>query len=163
MPADAVFDPERMLQALNRHGVRYVVVGGLAVAAHGVIRATADLDVVVDRSWDNAAALADALRELDAVDLDGSQRTLSPEALVRRADRRFHTPHGDVHVLHEVGGVPDYSQLTPPDEYALGELVVPVATLNALRAMKRAAGRDKDRIDLAELDALHGRSDPANE
>jgi hypothetical protein len=158
MSADAVFDPERILRALNGHGVRYVVVGGLAVAAHGVIRATADLDLVIDRDWDNAAALADTLRELGAVDPDGSQRTLSREALARRADRRFRTPHGDVHVLHEVSGVPEYRQLLPPDHFALGELIVPVATLSALRAMKRSAGRDKDRIDLAELDALHGPS-----
>lgn len=156
MPTEAVFDPERILLALNERGVRYVVVGGLAVAAHGVVRATADLDLVVERTWDNAAALADALRDLGAVDIDGSQRALSREGLVRRADRRFRTPHGDAHVLHEVSGVPEYAQLLPPDKYALGDLIVPVATLAALRAMKRAAGRDKDRIDLAELDALHG-------
>ena len=163
MPADAVFDPERILLALNEGGVRYVVVGGLAVAAHGVVRATADLDIVVERSWENAAALADALRKLGGVDIEGSQHVLSREALVRRADRRFRTPYGDVHVLHEVSGVPEYAQLLPPDRYALGELIVPVATLAALRAMKRAAGRDKDRIDLAELDALHGPSDRNDE
>jgi hypothetical protein len=159
MSAEAVFDPEQILRVLNEHGVRYVVVGGLAVAAHGVVRATADLDLVIERDWGNAAALGDALRRLGAVDLEGSQGPLTQEALVRRADRRFRTRHGDLHLLHEIAGVPDYVQLLPADHFALGDVTVPVATLAALRAMKRSAGRDKDRIDLAELDALHGPGD----
>jgi hypothetical protein len=55
MAAERAFDPEAILRALNAHGVRYVVIEGFAVAAHGVVRATADLDVVVERSWENAA------------------------------------------------------------------------------------------------------------
>lgn len=57
MAADAHFDPEAILRGLNRHAVRYVVVGGFAVAAHGVVRATADLDLAVERSWENAGRL----------------------------------------------------------------------------------------------------------
>ncbi len=50
MNDDQAFDPEAILAAFNGHGVEYVVVGGLAVAAHGVVRATADLDVVGDHA-----------------------------------------------------------------------------------------------------------------
>jgi hypothetical protein len=46
MSGDAVFEPDRVVSALNDAGVDYVIVGGLAVAAHGVVRATRDLDVV---------------------------------------------------------------------------------------------------------------------
>lgn len=156
MPAEALFDPERILRALSENEVSYVVVGGLAVAAHGVVRATADLDLIVARSWENGAALAAALRQLDAVDFDGAQAPVAQEALLRRADRRFRTRYGEVHLLHEVGGVPDYKQLLPPDYFDIGGIAIPVATLAAIRAMKRSAGRDKDRIDLAELEAIHG-------
>lgn len=48
MEDDPAFEPEAILAALNARGVRYVVVGGFAVAAHGVVRATADLDLVVE-------------------------------------------------------------------------------------------------------------------
>ena len=50
MSAETPFEPDGILRCLNAHGVRYVVVGGLAVAAYGVVRATADLDLVVERS-----------------------------------------------------------------------------------------------------------------
>ena len=72
MAAEAAFDPEPILRALNGHAVEYVVVGGFAVAAHGVVRATADLDLVVERSWQNAGRLADALQELEAADATGA-------------------------------------------------------------------------------------------
>lgn len=148
------FEPERILRCLNDHGVRYIVVGGLAVAAHGVVRATADLDLVVERSWENAGALEEGLHELRAEDLDGRTESVTREALVRRADRRFRTTYGEVHLLHEVGGVPEYGELQPPVVFEVAGVRFPVASLEALRAMKRAADRDKDRVDLAELDAL---------
>ena len=156
MAAEAAFDPEPILRALNGHGVAYVVVGGFAAAAHGVVRATADLDLVVERSWQNAGSLADALQELKAEDATGAKTPLTAEVLVRRADRRFRTAHGEVHVLNEVGGVPDYGELLPADQIRRGDQNVPVSSLTELRRMKRAAGRLKDRADLAELDALHG-------
>ena len=71
-----------------------------------------------------------------------------------RADRRLRTSYGELHLRHETGGVPEYRDLQPPVEFELGGERIQVATLETLRAMKRAAGRVKDRIDLAELDAL---------
>lgn len=160
MSAETFFEPEQILRVLNARGVRYVVVGGLAVAAHGVVRATADLDLVVDRSWENAAALEQALRELGARDLDGGEAAIGQEALVRRADRRLLTRNGEVHLLHEVGGVPDYEGLQPAAEFEIDGVKFAVASLAALRRMKQAADRAKDRIDLAELDALDGPEEP---
>src|SRR5436309_499221 len=43
---DVRFAPELIVAALNAGGVTYVVVGGLALAAHGVVRASDDLDLV---------------------------------------------------------------------------------------------------------------------
>ena len=47
------FAPERIVAALNAGAVAYVIVGGIAVAAHGVVRATGDLDVVPESSAEN--------------------------------------------------------------------------------------------------------------
>ena len=47
------FAPERIVAALNAAGVAYVIVGGLAVAAHGVVRATRQRDLVPEPSADN--------------------------------------------------------------------------------------------------------------
>lgn len=147
------FDPVAILATLNRHGVRYVVVGGFAVAAHGVVRATEDLDLVVERAWENAARLADALKELEAR-AEGGKGALRREALVRPADRELETRHGRLHLLHEVRGVPSYPDLLPAKELRIDDQVIPVCSIEKLREMKRAGDRPKDRIDLAELEAL---------
>jgi hypothetical protein len=47
---EPTFAPERIIAALNSGEVAYVIVGGIAVAAHGVVRATGDLDVVPEAS-----------------------------------------------------------------------------------------------------------------
>src|SRR4029453_12653037 len=60
------FEPEPMIAALNKHGVRYVVVGALAAIAQGYPLNTGDLDVTPARDPDNLDRLANALRELDA-------------------------------------------------------------------------------------------------
>ncbi len=58
----ALFEP--IFEALEKSGVRYVVVGGVAVVLHGYARLTADLDLVVDWSSPNAAAAISALAAL---------------------------------------------------------------------------------------------------
>lgn len=91
--------------------------------------------------------------------MSGEEERLGAEALVRRADRQLRTRHGDIHLLHEVEGVPDYRSLMPADWIELAEELVPVVALPRLRQMKRAARRPKDAVDLTELDALHGPED----
>jgi len=160
MVAEPSFDPEAILRALNRHAVGYVVVGGFAVAAHGVVRATADLDLVVERTWENAERLARALAEVEATDATGGGTPVTREVLVRRADRRFRTAFGEVHLLDAVADAPDYRALLPPVTILLSGESIPVASLERLRAIKRSAGRVRDRADLAELDHLDGAEPP---
>jgi aminoglycoside-2''-adenylyltransferase len=146
------FDPLRILRALNQHEVEYVVVGGFAVASHGVVRATEDLDLVVDRGLPNAERLAAALAGLGAHESAGGV-PVSPEALVRSVDLTFKTVAGAVHLLREVAGIPRYGALSR-ERVSVEGVEFERPTLEALRAMKRAAGRDKDLVDLAELDEL---------
>jgi len=122
------------------------------VAAHGVVRATEDLDVVTDRGLDNAGRLATALEALNG----SASQPLTPEVLVRRLDLRVATDLGTVHLLRDVPGVPDYRVLDRQAVEVEG-VAFEIPTLEALRAMKRDTGRPKDAVDLAELDELHGR------
>ena len=55
--AEQTFDPERILEALVRHAVDFVVVGGLAGIAHGSAYNTEDVDVAYDRSEENLRRL----------------------------------------------------------------------------------------------------------
>ena len=158
MTAEPVFDPVRIVSALNEARVDYVIVGGLAVAAHGVVRATRDLDLVPDESQANMDRLARCL-----VALGGQHpidHTITGAALARPTSFKVTTVHGDVQVLNRMHGVPSFARLArrritveiAPDALA------PICSLADLRAMKRAADRPRDRVDLAELEELHGTS-----
>jgi hypothetical protein len=150
------FEPERVVAALNRAQVAYVIVGGLAVAAHGVVRATRDLDIVPDLAADNMTRLADVLTSLDGEHpIEGS---LTGANLARSVSFKVPTRHGDVQVLNRMPGIPTFSDLH--GERTLVEIapdtLAPICSLAHLRAMKRSSGRPRDLTDLAELAELHG-------
>jgi predicted nucleotidyltransferase len=67
-------DLRRLLESLRDHDVRFIVIGGVAVGAHGYVRATEDLDVVPDPDPANLDRLVDALgaqdRAQDRADLE---------------------------------------------------------------------------------------------
>jgi hypothetical protein len=60
------FRPERILRALNDHGVRFVLVGGFAAVIHGSPYVTTYLDIVPERTRANLERLSSALDELPA-------------------------------------------------------------------------------------------------
>lgn len=151
---DDRFAPELILAALNAHDVRYVVVGGFAVAAYGVIRATDDLDLVIEPDWANAGRLAKALESIDAADREETRDAISQDALVRNANRKLETRHGELHLLSEVDGVPTYHDLQPAEVIDLEGEHVPVASLADLRAIEADERSSQGSDDLAELDAL---------
>jgi len=152
------FDPILALQTLNRHGVRYVLIGGFAGKLHGSTILTVDIDVCYARERDNLERLAAALRELGA-DLRGAPPglpfRLDAETLRRGDSFTFVTDAGDLDVLGTPAGTGGYDELarnaTPMD---LGDVTVPVASLEDLMAMKRASGRPRDRAHLEVLAAL---------
>lgn len=156
MGADAIFEPERVVRALNEAGIRYVVAGGLAVAAHGVVRATRDLDLVPDPEPENLEALARALSALGARHPVLDQ--LSGAVLARPVSFKLQTQAGEVHVLNRMPGTPPFPALAEAAmvvEIAPG-VAAPVCSLHHLRQMKQASSRPRDAVDLAELDELHG-------
>ncbi len=154
MTGTASFDPLAILRTLNSEAVEYAVIGGFAVASFGVVRATEDIDVVVERGLENARRLASALGRLGA-DTSASGVPVRAEALVRNVDLRFMTRNGSLHILRRVLGVPRYADLEV-ESVVVAAVEFRRPTLEALKRMKRAADRDKDRIDLAELEVLGG-------
>jgi len=66
VPRAATLDAARIFETFHRHGVEYIVIGGLAAAAGGVVWTTLDADVIVESSTSNLDALSRALDELSA-------------------------------------------------------------------------------------------------
>jgi hypothetical protein len=152
------FDPLRALRALHEGGVEFVVVGGVAGAAHGSPSVTQDLDVCPRRTVHNLERLALVLTGLHAR-LRGAEDdvgfVLDARTLGSGDHFTFVTDAGDLDVLGTPAGTDGFDELvggaTPID---VGGFPVAVASLDALIRMKRAAGRPKDRAELEILGAL---------
>lgn len=151
---------DELLRRLVSADVHFVLVGGLAVGAWGVVRGTKDVDVVVDPAPDNFGRLAELATELGGFvrqreALAGSARSIA--ALLESGDRvLIETPLGSVDVVNGLEAVPDYSELraSAAEAEVLGVRVC-VCSLDDLRAMKRAAGRTRDLADLEDLESAH--------
>lgn len=139
------------LACLNAHDVSYVVIGGLALPRHGVTRATVDIDVFVDASDLNLERIRAALT---AFGFDVTDVSIDDLRRYKLLIRDYDTPV-DIH--------PHVAGATFPDVLLRSELTelegVPfrVPGYDDLIAMKRAAGRLKDREDVQMLEAARAR------
>jgi hypothetical protein len=152
------FSPLAALEVLTEHGVRFVMIGGVAAAAHGSPSLTGDLDVCYERDPENLDRLAAALEELHAT-LRGADPeagfVLEGRSLAAGDHFTFTTDAGDLDVLGTPAGTDGFSDLDANAvDVDLDGLVVRVASLEDLIRMKRAAGRPKDRVELEILGAL---------
>lgn len=148
----------RPLEALEKHDVRYVVIGAVAAIAQGYPLTTHDLDVTPARDPENLERLAEALRDLGARLRASRGPTvdfpLEASFLGESTSWTLETRDGlSFDVMFEPAGTAGYSDLLrDAAQLDLGDgLVVRVASLRDIIRMKQAAGRPKD---LAQIPAL---------
>jgi hypothetical protein len=160
--------PEPLVSVLTQHRVDFIVVGGLAVAAHGFARATKDIDICPEPSDDNLQRLAAALAELEAtpIGLDEfeGEFDLEPglDGLKMGGNWTLMTRHGRLDVMQGFGldgtdGEGTYESLAPHavERDLLGHRVRFCGYDDLLR-MKRSAGRAQDEVDVESLKAARG-------
>jgi hypothetical protein len=145
----------RLIRRLVAGRVDFVVIGGLAVIAHGYPRITKDVDIVYARSPANLERLGSVLQDVRArlagVD-DGVPFVPDARSLQRTSILTLDSDEGLIDLLAEPAGAASYDELRARAEIAdFGDVHVPIADLDDLIAMKRAAGRPQD---LADLEAL---------
>jgi hypothetical protein len=154
----AATDYSALLAALDKAGVEFIVVGGLAATAHGSPRLTLDVDVVYARNDENYARIVAALKPLKPY-LRGAPPGLpfewSVATLKRGLNFTLTTAKGSLDILGEMTGGGGYEDLRPHTvEMRMFGRDVRVLSLDALIRAKRAAGRPKDLEVLAELELL---------
>jgi predicted nucleotidyltransferase len=157
--------PEFALVALLRHlvdaGVDFVVVGGVAVVVQASPRFTRDLDICYAKDPANLDRLGAALTGLNAR-LRGIDEDVPfvPDALTLRRTEMLTltTSVGDIDLLANPAGSPSYSILRRhASRIKLDGITVLVASIEHMIAMKRAAGRTQDKVDLEALEIARRR------
>jgi hypothetical protein len=160
MSEQARFQPEELIRRLVDAGVEFIVIGGLAAQAHGSTSITRDLDVCIPRDLATLERLAVVLRDIAAVrrGLPVDAPPMPPlDARTLRAGSLFtlDTAYGPFDLLANPDSGFDYETLRRSSvSTTLLGMPVHFASLDDLIAMKRAAGRPKDRVELEILGAL---------
>lgn len=143
-------DFRELLECFDRHDVRYLVVGGWALAAHGVPRLTKDLDLWVWPDVGNADAVLRALDDFGFADLGLVQGDfVEPDVVVQLG-----YPPNRVDLLTTPSGVDFDECWTDRMDVMLDGLSVPFIGLEGLKANKRASGRAQDLVDVASLESI---------
>ena len=163
-----VLQAEPMLCVLADHRVEFVIIGGFALSAHGVIRGTKDIDIMPDPQPENISRLAAALRALSAEVMlaegfDPSELGLAPDedGLSLGGNWVLRTRLGRLDVMQDVAGAKSYDALRAEavERDVPGAGPFWFSGLDDLIAMKVAAGRPQDELDITSLQRARSRGD----
>lgn len=150
--------PATLLRRLAESDVDFVVIGGMAVVAHGHIRTTEDLDITYATDQENLDLLGQLLVDLDArlrgvtelVPFVPDGRTLRGAELLTLT-----TSAGPLDLLAAPPGAPAYAELKArATRIELDGRTLLVGSIEDLLAMKRATGRPRDIEDIEALEAI---------
>ncbi len=149
---------ETVCQALDKAGVRYAIVGGYAVALHGAVRGTVDVDCVIN--W-NEKSLNLAEKAINGIGLV-SRLPITADDIFQFRDEyihnrnllawSFYNPQDlsqqlDLLIYFDLKGKKTKS-------FAIGDQIIKVLDKKALIAMKRQSGRPQDWADIRALEQL---------
>lgn len=140
-------DFKEFIQALNANEVRYLVVGGYALAAHGFPRYTKDLDILLDSEEANAERVVRALSDFGFASL-GLQKS---DFMAKDQVIQLGYPPNRIDLLTSADGI-NFAEIYPNRiTIRVEEVGIDFIDIESLKVNKRATGRPQD---LADLDAL---------
>jgi|SRR5688572_15680484 len=149
---------EPILTALTVNQVHFVIIGGVAITAHGSAYVTSDLDIAFLRTRENTDRICNALQQFQPRPRGFPEDlpfVFDSSTLLNGTNFTFTTTVGDIDLLAEVAGVGSYEDvLASSIQMKLLGNDVRVLSIDGLIAAKRAAGRTKDLLVLPELEAL---------
>lgn len=141
-------DFKEFMQSLNDNHVRYLVIGGYAVALHGHPRYTKDIDIWIEMSPDNAANTVKALEQFGF----GSLGSKAADFLVPDQIIQLGYPPNRIDLLTTATGVDFESCYASRVQVVIDEITVNFIDLDNLKKNKKATGRLQDLADLESLE-----------
>jgi hypothetical protein len=158
-----------LVEALNAAAVRYLIVGGLAVTAHGYVRLTQDVDIVVDFDGTNEQRAIATLKNLGyrpriPLPIESFCAPANRESWARDKDMIVFSVAKDLTEIdlflhHPFAFATAYQRAYRAALDEAGTVIATFIGLDDLIAMKRAVGRPVDLLDADQLTALRaGRS-----
>ena len=142
-------DMKELLRIFNRRNVSYAICGGFAVAKHGFVRMTLDLDLLIDPSPQNAVAVMEALTDFGfgSAGIELQHLTESSTAIT------LGMQPNQIDLLTKMSSTPTSEILQRAESTDIDGIPVPVVSKSDLILAKKEANRPKDRIDLEELES----------
>lgn len=136
-----------LLQLLEKHKVKYLLIGGYAVGIHAEPRATKDLDIWVDATLENGRRLLKALKTFGAPTDNLTPQDINNPGLLYV----FGVAPLRVDILNKVGKELFKEAYKDRLKIKIGRVQISVVSKSVLKRMKKAAGRIQDKADLKKL------------
>ncbi len=154
---------EEILRAFQKQKVKYVLVGGIAVNLLGSMRSTADLDILVEMSDNNLEKIVKILKRRGY----RVKRSVDPMKIVDRKTREdwIKNKHMKAFNFHKEGELKEVDIIIESPvsfkearknivRIKVGDLTIPVISINNLIKMKRKTARTVDKLDIEELEKI---------
>lgn len=155
---------ENVFRSLQKSRIRYAVAGGVALVLHGVVRFTADLDLIVDLEQENLSRFVQAMKELGY----RPRNPVKAEAFLDPATRAQWKLEKGMEVFSFVDPAEPMTLVDVfiEEKIPFGEvaqelvpvtakgIMIPVVSLRHLKRLKQAAGRPQDLADIEAIDAM---------
>ena len=141
-------DFKEFIQSLNANQVKYLVIGGYAVAVHGYPRYTKDIDIWLEMTPENADRMLAALRDFGFGTLEITPEDfMTPNQVIQLG-----YPPNRIDLITTPDGVDFPTCYNAKVEIEMNNITVPFIDLENLRLNKRASGRLQDLADLENLE-----------
>jgi hypothetical protein len=155
---------ENVFNSLLKNNIRYAVAGGVALVLHGVVRFTADLDLIVDLEPENLRRFLHAMTELGYRPRNPvkAEDFLSPSNREEWKRKKGMEVFSFVDAAQPMTLIDVFIEEKIPFREVMGEIVpmtakgitIPVISLRHLKMLKKAANRPQDLADIEAIEAL---------
>lgn len=150
-----IFDEEflNFWRCLNKHGVKYIMVGGVATNLNGYQRTTDDIDVWIEDTLDNREKFRKAYKEYSGIDI-----TMMDRLQIIPGWTNFSLNNGfKLDLMVSMKGLENISfeecyELSSKAD--IDDVIIPFLHINHLIENKKAVNRSKDQIDVMELEKI---------